>query len=324
MGYYTQDDLPFYYDLATFFGTSDTWYSPILTNTIPNRMYIMAGTSFGHEFPDPPPSGGFSAPTIFGALSKAGVSWRYYYLDNSVFLAQFKDYQSNPAIRANVVPIQDYYNILQGNCSGQPCDADQALPQVVFIERAGSTALDEHPDTGTDNQNGAALVRQLITALMSSTAWKDSVFIFSFDEAGGLYDHVPPIQEPLPDAYAPGQCPDSGTTCRVSSSFPATFNLSGMRLPLAVISPWSKPHYVSHVPRDSTAILGFIEEIFKVPSLTKRDAYYTDPSRDMSEFFDFSSPALLNAPDGSPWSTFLPQQPTNMPCDASLGKAPGF
>ncbi len=44
----------------------------------------------------------------------------------------------------------------------------------------------------------------------------------------------------------------------------------------------------------------------------------------MSEFFDFTTPALLNAPDGSAWSTFLPQQPTNLPCTPSLGKAPGY
>ena len=174
-----------------------------MANTIPNRMYLLAATSFGHVFPDNPPPGGFSPQTIFAALTKAGVSWRYYYLDNSVFLAQFKDYQSNPIIAGNVYPIQDYYNILQGMCSGQPCDPDQALPQVIFIERAGSTGLDEHPDTGSNNQKGAAVVQQIVEALMNSTAWSDSAFILTFDEAGGFYDHVPPIQVPLPDNYAP-------------------------------------------------------------------------------------------------------------------------
>ena len=324
LGYYNQADLPFYYDLATFFSTSDRWFSPILANTIPNRMYLFAGTSFGHVFPDNPPPGGFSPQTIFAALTKAGVSWRYYYLDNSVFLSQFKDYQSNPIIAGNVYPIQDYYNILQGMCSGQPCDPDQALPQVIFIERAGSTGLDEHPDTGSNNQKGAAVVQQIVEALMNSTAWSDSAFIFTFDEAGGFYDHVPPIQEPLPDNYAPGQCPDTGACTFGPSDMQATFNTSGLRLPLIVISPWAKPHYVSHTPRDTTAILAFIEETFNVPPLTSRDAYYGVPARDMSEFFDFTTPALLNAPDGSAWSAFLPQQPTNLPCTPSLGKAPGY
>ena len=64
LGYYDQTDLPFYYDLATFFSTSDRWFSPILANTIPNRMYLFAATSFGHVFPDNPPPGGFSPQTI--------------------------------------------------------------------------------------------------------------------------------------------------------------------------------------------------------------------------------------------------------------------
>ena len=52
LGYYNQNDLPYYYDLATFFATSDAWHSPILANTVPNRMYLMAATSFGHQYPD--------------------------------------------------------------------------------------------------------------------------------------------------------------------------------------------------------------------------------------------------------------------------------
>ncbi|HLH05923.1 MAG TPA: alkaline phosphatase family protein, partial [Terriglobales bacterium] len=166
LGYYTNADLPYYYDLATFFATSDRWFSPVMANTIPNRMYLFTASSFGHVFPDPPPTGGFSPETIFAALTKAGVSWRYYYQDNSVFLAQFKDYQSNPEISGSVYPISDYYNILNGTCSGQPCDPDKSLPEVVFIERGGATGLDEHPDTGTDNQKGAAVVQNLINALL--------------------------------------------------------------------------------------------------------------------------------------------------------------
>ena len=51
LGYYDQTDLPFYYELATQFATSDTWYSPIPANTVPNRMYLFAATSYGHAFP---------------------------------------------------------------------------------------------------------------------------------------------------------------------------------------------------------------------------------------------------------------------------------
>ena len=109
------------------------------------------------------------------------------------------------------------------------------------------------------------MVRANLRGPTNSTAWSDSAFIFTFDEAGGFYDHVPPIEEPLPDSYAPGQCPDTGVCTFGPSDMQATFNTSGLRLPLIVISPWAKPHYVSHAPRDTTAILAFIEETFNVP-----------------------------------------------------------
>jgi phospholipase C len=160
---------------------------------------------------------------------------------------------------------------------------------------------------------------------MNSDAWKDSVFILSYDEGGGLYDHVPPFMVPLPDAYVPGQCPDpnngSPGYCRVGN-LGGTFNLTGFRVPLIVISPYAKPDFVSHIPRDYTAILAFIEKQFSVASLTARDAYWQDPSRDMSEFFDFTTPAMLNAPNGLPWTQVLATQPTNGTCDQTKEAGP--
>ena len=86
MGYYDQTDLPFYYELAAQYATSDTWFSPLLSDTIPNRMYLLTGTSFGHiRPPDVPPAGGWPQPTIFRTLSQNGISWRYYYQDSSVY-----------------------------------------------------------------------------------------------------------------------------------------------------------------------------------------------------------------------------------------------
>ena len=98
-----------------------------------------------------------------------------------------------------------------------------------------------------------------------------------------------------------------------------TFDLTAFRVPLMVISPYAKPNFVSHTPRDYTAILAFIEKTFNVKALTARDAYWQDPSRDMSEFFDFSTPALLNAPNGQPWSQVLNSQPSNGNCDQDQG-----
>lgn len=322
MGYYNQQDLPYYYDLATFFPTSDAWHSPLLANTVPNRMYLMAGTSFGHEYPDSSGHPLYAAPTLFRAMNTANVSWLYYYHDG-VFLANFQDFY-DPSIQPKVFPVSDLLNRLAGQCSGVTCDPDKALPQVIFIDSAsGASGLDEHPDNNL--QSGAAYVQSIIQALMQSDAWQDSAFILTYDEGGGLYDHVPPFMVPLPDSYGPGQCPDANNGSQgycATGKLGGTFDLTGFRVPVTVISPYAKPDFVSHTPRDYTAVLAFIEETFGIKPLTARDAYWQDPSCgsqvgcvDMNEFFDFTTPALLNAPNGQPWTTVLNPQTTTGVCD---------
>ena len=332
LGYYNQQDLPYYYDLASFFAISDEWHSPILANTVPNRMYLMAGTSFGHEYPDSSNHPLYAAQTIFRAMNNANVSWAYYYHDG-IFLANFADF-TDPNIGPKTYPESDLMNTLAGNCSGTTCDPDKALPQVIFIDSAsGGSGLDEHPDNNI--QSGAAYVQSIIAALMQSDAWQDSVFILSYDEGGGLYDHVAPFMVPLPDQYGPGQCPDanngSAAYCAVGS-LGGTFDLTGFRVPVIVISPYAKPNFVSHVPRDYTAILAFIEETFGVTPLTARDAYWQNSScgnnvgcTDMNELFDFTTPALLNPPASSgftSWTQLLNSQTTTGTCDETKESEP--
>jgi phospholipase C len=326
MGYYDGTDLPYYYDLATFFATSDAWHSPILANTVPNRMYLMAATSFGHEYPDDTGHPAYSAPTIFRAMNTANVSWLYYYKDG-IFLANFADFQ-DPAIGPKTFPVSDLMSRLANSCSGNTCDADSALPQVIFIDSAsGGSGLDEHPDNNI--QSGAAYVQSIIAALMNSTAWHDSVFILTYDEGGGLYDHVAPFQVPAPDGDLPGQCPDanngSANYCALGQ-LGGNFDLTGFRVPMIVISPYAKPNFVSHTPRDFTAILAYVENTFNVAPLTSRDAHW-QAQGDMSEFFvDLTgAPPLLTPPAGagtSAWTTFLKTQPTTGTCDPTKEVGP--
>ena len=300
LGYYNQNDLPFLYELGAQFATSDSWYSPIPANTIPNRMYLFAATSYGHAFP--PTSGSDPAwkrPTIFRALTNAGISWRYYYQDNSVFLAQWADW-NNTQIRNNVRNIQEYYNILASS------SADKDLPKVIFIERAGVSDLDEHP--GNNIQTGAARVRQVIVALLKSGAWPDSAFVMTYDEGGGLFDHVKPILVTPPGDYS--QPIDLG-----AKDTHGEFNVTGFRVPVIVISPWVKAHDVSHLPMDYTAILKLIETRYTVAALTKRDASAGNMTDTQNGFFDFSSPHLLTVPP-------LPTQPTNGDCNEHLESHP--
>jgi len=326
VGYYDSTDLPYYYDLATFFATSDSWHSPVLANTVPNRMYLMAGTSFGHEYPDLDSNHPkYAAPTIFRAMNTANVSWLYYYHDG-IFLANFADFQ-DPAIKPKTFPDTDLLARLGGTCSGNPCDPDKAIPQVVFIDSAsGGSGLDEHPDNNI--QNGAAYVQSIITALMRSDAWQDSVFILSYDEGGGLYDHVAPFMVPAPDSIAPGACPDknngSAGYCTVGK-LGGTFDLTGFRVPLMVISPFAKPYFVSHTRRDYTAILAFIETTFNVKNLTNRDFSWQNTPADMSEFFDLTTSPSLHPPASTgqtDWTKVLATQTTSGLCDQTQESIP--
>jgi phospholipase C len=291
MGYYDQSDLPYYYEAAARFATSDRFFSPVLTRTGPNRMYLFTGTSFGNINPVSPPPGGFTQPTIFDHLDQAGVSWRYYYQvsTSSAFITQFATYQKNTADQAKVVPIANWYNDVNN---------DTALPSVIFIERGD----DEHP--GNNVQHGAATAAKIINALIKSASWPDSALILTYDEGGGLYDHVRPARETKPDSIAP----------KLAGEYPGDFNESGFRLPVIVFSPWVKPSFVSHTTRDYTSILRLIEDRFNVPPLTLRDAN----ADDMMEFFDFSGAAPLLTPP------ILPPQPVNGACDKTLEAAPGY
>jgi phospholipase C len=299
LGYYDWTDLPFYYELAAQFNTSDTFYSPAPSATSINRMYLFAGTSYGNIFT---PNGNnlvFHRPTFFRALQNAGVTWRYYYQDNSVYLTQWSDYQ-DPAIQANVVSIQEYYNILQSS------QADQQLPQVIFIERASATGYDDHP--GNNLQKGAQRVQQIITPLLASTAWPDSAFIMTYDEGGGTFDHVAPILVSPPDDKVPGPF-------QPLFFIHGLFNVTGFRVPVMLVSPWSKAHFVWHIPTDFTSTLKLIETRFNMPPLTHRDRDAADLTDPVNGPFDFNSPEMLQVPP-------LPTQPTNGTCDYSLESYP--
>ncbi|HEY7353291.1 MAG TPA: alkaline phosphatase family protein [Terriglobales bacterium] len=292
MGYYDQTDLPYYYEAAARFATSDRFFSPELTNTIPNRFYLFTATSFGNVIPPSgPPSGGYTQPTIFDRLQQAGVSWRYYYQGSatSALIQQFSGYKSEAA---NVVPISNWNNDVMN---------DSTLPSVIFIERIAHT--DEHPSSNV--QIGAAFAADIINTLINSPSWQDSALILTYDEGGGLYDHVRPARAIVPDAIPPKLR---------STDKKGDFNQTGFRLPLVVFSPWARPSFVSHTTRDYTSILRLIEDRFNLQPLTLRDAN----ADNMMEFFDFSvAPPLLTPPT-------LPPQPTNGTCDHNKEKAPGF
>jgi phospholipase C len=299
MGYYDGSDLNYYYLMASNFATSDRWFSPVMDRTQINRMYLLAATSQGYAYPpgtNANDQGPLTVPTIFDALQKAGVSWKIYVTDctttcdpSSTYLSQFAPYTSQ--LPANVVPATQFLTDAKAG----------TLPQVAMIEGGYNSGLDEHPDNNV--QTGAAYVESLIDGLMTSLSWKDSVFILTYDEAGGLYDHVPPQSTVSPDGIAPKDL-QPADICTTGGGTNCDFTFTGFRVPLLVVSPFTRKNYVSHTSADYTAILKLIETRFSISSLTQRDA----AQMDMTEFFDFAN---------VPWATppTPPAQATSGVCD---------
>lgn len=303
MSYYTGDQLPYYYYMASQFGTSDSWHSPEMSRTQPNRLYMLAATSAGKAYPPPPNSTPLPNPTIFDSLQAAGISWKVYVTDLSKAKTPIQDsalnfFQTAHKYPNNIVPVDQFFTDL----------ANDSLPSVAYIEPGYDAGLDEHPGVddgvpGANIQLGAEYVSTLINGLMQSASWKDSVFILTFDEFGGFYDGVSPAPTVSPDGIKPNDL-ETGDICNKGVTGPTCdFIYTGYRVPLIVVSPYAKKNYVSHTVADYTAWLKLVETRFGINALTARDAAQFD----MTEFFDFVN---------MPWATppTPPVQPTSGQC----------
>jgi phospholipase C len=268
MGYWTPEDLPFYSGLARTFPVADRWFASCLGPTHPNRRFLIAATAGGliHNrravSTEPPPPGG----TIFNLLDQHGLSWRNYY----VTVPTAGLYMAAVARKENLVPVSRFFE-----------DAKSGLlPNFSIIDPDYLHRSEESP---TDISLGEAYAASVVNALMQSPAWPKTVLVWCYDEHGGYYDHVPPPSAIRPDATDPQLAP--GDT-------PGTFDRYGFRIPAAVVSPYARPNYVSHVVHDHTSILKLVESKWNLPALTYRDANASD----LLDCLDLRKPAFLVPP----------------------------
>ena len=378
MGYYDQKYLNYYYFIASQFAVSDRWFSPVSAKTQPNRVATFTGgttqglvqSPLGDDHLSP-----LKINTIFEELDTANVTWKVYYTVTEGFCLNDDDCGTSKTDRFPQTYLNyfayftKYLHERSGSCASPTQEssvvgdatnsfcidtahvaplstyfkdvANGTLPSFAFIE-SGYGQNDEHPQSGQSILLGQAQVASIVNALMTSPSWSDSVFFFSYDEDGGLYDNVPPVpghsndftDEPVgaypdiaaiavnPDHYVP--CLPSGskptTHCDLNSKDPGAKSTDaaakdgfaaqlGFRMPNVIISPFTRRHYVSHIPMDHTAVIKFVENRFISPSshLTARDA----PQPDLLDFFDFNN---------IPWAT--PPTPPAAVTKKSLGYNP--
>ncbi|MFP2925950.1 alkaline phosphatase family protein [Pyxidicoccus sp. 3LG] len=228
MGYHDERELPVYDYLARRFTVCDRWFAPVPGPTWPNRHFALCGHSEGNvvnlrriEH----------APTVFDHLTDANVSWRYYSHDIA-FLRTVKKYTGNGS---RIDKVQSFYTrASQGTLDAVSfIDPNFTLQESIF---GIGYSNDDHPPA--DVRRGQDLVSRIYNVLLLARheRWKKTLFVVTYDEHGGFYDHVKP-----PPAVSPNGDP--------------RFSTYGVRVPALVISPWVDPGTVSHEVFDHTSIL---------------------------------------------------------------------
>jgi phospholipase C len=231
MGYYDEGFLNYYYYMASQFGLSDRWFSPVSSKSIPNRIATFTGGTTQGITQDPGSDDHFpqlNITTIFNELDQAGVSWKIYYTAVNGQCDPSTCHPSGalamPSTTFSDLTYSFKYLYLTSPCTGktQPSSVvgdttnsfcidpthiaplndprygyfadlkNGTLPSFTFIE-SGSGFNDEHPGSGQSVLAGQKQVSGIINALMTSSSWKDSAFFFAYDEGGGPYEHVPPV-----------------------------------------------------------------------------------------------------------------------------------
>ncbi len=298
MGYYDATLMPFTSSLASVFPLCDRFFCSVMAQTYPNRRFLMGGTALGLLYDvlneDRPPNG-----TIFEMLNRFGISWRNYYNDDPSSLI-WTYLAGVPDIIPNLVGIDQFY-------------ADAAagsLPAVSLVDPNFGTSSEENPQ---DVQFGDVFLSKVVNAIMASPQWPTTMLVWTYDEGGGYYDHVPPPSAVRPDdvraMIAPGDPPG------------VVFNRLGFRVPSGVVSPRAKPDYVSRVVHDHTSILKLIETKWNLPALTRRDAAADDllDSIDLTGRPHFlRPPALAAPPDPSVLDGCLSTGPGTIPPPGSV------
>ena len=224
MGYWTEDDLPFYYGLARTFPLADHWFSSCLGPTFPNRRFLIAGTAHGliddapSDLLDSPPAG-----TIFDLLSRHGISWANYHPAASgqskfrsyvrhkrrmarrrllsagrAFPAVTSGVQKDMQFTADVFPVGIGRYMRHVHSTDQFfADADNGtLPAFSIVDPDFDVYSEENPQ---DIRKGESFAAEVINRVMHGKGWPGTLLIWVYDEHGGYYDHVPPPPAVPPD-----------------------------------------------------------------------------------------------------------------------------
>jgi len=251
IGYYTQDDLPFFAGAANRWTSCDRFFSGIMAGTYPNRFYLNAAqTDRLSNTLDIS-----TLPTIWDRLAAKSLRGKYYFSDVP-FLALWG---------LKYLSVLGHVSEFFADCAAGDLPAVSYVDPRFLGEQQG-LSNDDHPHA--DIRNGQVFLNEIYNAVVNSPNWPNTVLVITYDEWGGFFDHVPPPRAPIPPASAAAGDRDG---------------LLGFRVPTFIVSPWS-PAVVSHGVFDHTSILRMIEWRWHIDPLTIRDA----TANNLATALDFS------------------------------------
>ncbi len=359
MTYHTRSDIPFHFALAEAFTLCDAYHCSLMGPTDPNRYHMWTGW-VGNDGQAGGPvitnaEAGYDWSTYPERLQKAGVSWKVYqdigdglfasesvwwgwtqdpyignYGDNSLlFFHQYQnakpgeplaDYaKTGTEIKAHHRNPHKLFDIFREDVrSGN-------LPQVSWI--AAPEAFTEHPNFPANY--GAWYASQIIEILASNPEmFSKTVLFINYDEEGGFFDHMVPATPPQTAEHG------DSTVDTINEIFPGNADHPtgpyglGMRVPLIVVSPWTKGGWVNSEVFDHTSIIKFLEARFadEYPDLIESNItpWRRAVAGDLTSIFNFTNPndkpSYLPSADA-----FLPKQkqrqddyPVVAPTDPSM------
>jgi phospholipase C len=276
MRFWDKTDIPFTYSLVEHFPIGERHFCSVLGQTFPNRSYLFAATSQG-TINDTIASTAPANGTIWDRLDAHGIDWGVYYEPGSSSYPSFVLVPGSDTAARMATRVHDFNQFLSDVAAGK-------LRQFTFLDPNYGTTSEENPQ---DIQLGERYIAQVVNALMRARTWKHTALFLTYDEHGGYYDHVPPPAAIPPDSIAP---------LLTSSDVPGAFNRYGFRVPMVVVSPWARAHYVSRTVEDHTSVTAFVERKWNLPAMTFRDANASP----MTNYFDFRKPAFLTPPTLAP------------------------
>ena len=245
--------LPVLTALARQYAVCDRWFSSVPGPTLPNRVFMHAGTSQGEAAC---PRYFSNLRTIYPLLNKY-VPAKIFYQDWTMAFT-FRDLLGDQTRYFG--RYQDFLNACEDGSLPNYC----LLEPRYYADDSGGVhePNDQHPDH--DVREAENLIREVYMALRANPAvWQKTMLLIVYDEHGGLYDHVEPPLTVNPDG-------------QVSKSPPFDFTRLGPRVPAVIVSPYIKPGTVDHTVYDHTSVIATARKLFLPDwtntALTKRDA----------------------------------------------------